>query len=281
MLNCHIWILITPPFRIKITLKPLYNHRPTIIKDSKPCKQRLSPHSGKARPLLLPRCPAHTGGEAGAIEATKDTISRSSISISSTDNQAVAREDRECWSTPRLLESRDAASLLQRWICLHRWKIVAIIPTDNNLPAWDRSQNDFKSIIYREKRRFCQKFLYLCEMIGIWIWNAATNTRKTCFGFSHLIISNTSSRNAFTLLSGRVLDQGKEEENAPGGKSHLGFQGWSEMMSYLVFFSHFWLNCSRGTRLVLRRGTLSITSCQFLSHLPNCFVISSHVPNTT
>ena len=146
MLNCHIWQLITPPFRIriKISLKPLYNHRQPIIKDSPRCKQRLSPHSGKARPLLLPRCPAHTGGEA--------TI----ITISSTDNQAVAREDRECWSSPRLLESRDAASLLQRWICLHRWKSSAIIPTDNNLPAWDRSQNDFKSIIYREKRRFCQ-----------------------------------------------------------------------------------------------------------------------------
>ena len=33
--------------------------------------------------------------------------------------------------------------------------------------------------------------------------------------------------------------------------------------------------------LVLRRGTLSITSCQFLSHLPNRFVILWHVPNTT
>ena len=165
--------LITPPFRIriKITLKPLYNHRQPIIKDSKPCKQRLSPHVGKARPLLLPRCPAHTGGEVGPIITT---------SRSSTDNQAVAREDRECWSKPRLLESRDAASLLQRWICLHRWKRSAVVipPTDNNLPAWDRSQNDFKSIIYREKRRFCQKFLYLCEMISIWISNAATNTRR-------------------------------------------------------------------------------------------------------
>ena len=66
-------------------------------------------------------------------------------------------------------------------------------------------------------------------MIGIWIWNAATNTRRTCFGFSHLIISNTSSRNVsshhwklFTLVSGRHLEQDIEEENTPGGKNQLG-----------------------------------------------------------